>query len=114
MRTSLKVTISAGNPVRLLPVNTPDVFANDLIITPLGGASAGLIYVLNQDPLTDPPVVSDNTKVTVLIPAGSTNPATPFILNRTGDGDKKLLINEWSIDGAHTADTVQVSWEPNQ
>ena len=102
----IKVTIAAGTAVRFAAVPTE---AQRLIITPLLGASAGVIYVLNEDVAL---VMSktDQTMVTEIGPASTTAPAAPFIINRLTDGPP-INVQEWGLDGAHTGDFVQVAWE---
>jgi hypothetical protein len=95
------VTITAGTPVEIEPASSTQE-ASEIIITPRAAATPGRIYVYCQGQI-----------VTELVGATSaTVPGLPFRIDRTMVGQKKLRLSDWTIDGAHSADTVIFAWEP--
>ena len=109
MRNSVTLTINAGTAQPLIPSWVPTK-ARDLIITPLHGSSAGLGYVLCAPPGAVATKSAQNF-VTEIGPATATAPGTIFKLDRTMSGQVPINVEEYQLDGSHTGDTFQCSWE---
>ena len=105
---AITITVTPGTPQRITKGSQS---AERLLITPLLGASAGAVLVVNQSIQVTPMVTNANTTVTELAPATTTGPGGTFFINRLTQGPP-INVQEYGIDGAH-ADTVQVAWEVN-
>jgi len=98
---SKALTINAGTQQTIEPA-TSNVEASELIFTPLAGASGSTISIYCQGRLI----------TQIAGPTSATVPGLPFRMERNIQGQKKLRLADWTVDGAHSTDVVQVAWEP--
>lgn len=106
MQNSLTVSLTSGTPIRLANVPT---YARSLIITMLAGGT-GRGYVLSC-PTDIPAVKSAQTLIMELAPATATSPGGQFYWDRSGAGSPGINVQEFAVDGFHTGDLAQCSWE---
>lgn len=119
MLNSLTLTVVAGTPIRIA---TMPVRANFMMITMLT-AGTGRGFILNSDagpttPYSATVPKTANNFVTELAPATATAPGGVFqwppASNVGGAAAPAFDLQDWLVDGSHTGDTIQVSWQPVQ
>ena len=105
------ITITAGTAQRIV---TNRVMANSMLVQPLHGGT-GLVYVLNAAPnFTCGNGSAGTTFVAELGPATTTAPGSTFTFPSNSSGTTQaggFSLQYWCIDGAHSGDTVAVSWD---
>ena len=106
------ITITAGTAIRIATKRT---LANSMLIIPLPGESAGNVYVLNANPQgTCNNGSAGTTFVASLAAATSSVPGASFTFPSNGSSVTQqggFDVQFWCIDGAHSGDTVAVSWD---
>ena len=106
---SVAITITAGTAKPVIPAFNP-VLSRCIRITMLHAAACEVAYLLNG-PTGAVLTKSAQNLVTEIAPASATVPGAMVVLQRRA-GEPPYNVEEFQIDGAHTGDVVQVSWEP--
>jgi hypothetical protein len=111
-RANMVVTIAAGTPVRL---STSKLIANRILIQPIEGCSScGVVYVMADIPSGTTPSASNAAHVAASLCAASAAApgctySDPSVVQQGASSTIDLSLI-W-IDGAHTGDTVRISYD---
>ncbi len=111
------ISITAATAIRVIlnPATAAPVMANSITIQPLLASSGGVVYVLSAPPdVTCANGGAGTTFVQELTAATSTVPGSVYNFPINGSGTTQaggFDVRYFCLDGAHTGDSVAVSWD---
>lgn len=110
-RINITFTIAAGTPVQIWTQSSP-YLVNELLIQPQPGSSAGVIYVMAGIGNGRTPAHTNSSDLTAtLCAATSTAPGCTYSDGTLATPNSAVDISGIFLDGAHTGDTVTVSFD---
>ena len=102
------VTVAMGTAVRIVSISTR---VSEIRFQMLPASSGGVGYVLYAPVGVTCALGGAGTALIAELPAASTTaPSTPVIVPANPDPVGGLDLHGYCVDGAHTGDTILVSW----
>lgn len=110
-RRNITFTITSGTPIQIWTQSSP-FFVNELIIQPQLGSSTGVIYVMAGIGNGRTPAHTNSSDLTAtLCAATSTAPGCTYSDGTLATPNSAVDLSGIFLDGAHTGDTVTVSFD---